>query len=202
MGKEIDFLKNFVEGKIDINCFEEELYGNNDLKMLLEDNNINWMDTYLENSNPYLRLLELNYKDFGDRLNAQGVVELFLKKIGIEFNANEQFRDDFNLILDSMPKYLNVKMGFIQKYIFPTDKNISKKEKKEYMKQKFKEYFRYHNKPPHWIQSPKWIIKNDTPLYFLGQKEIKDCELFHDNGAIYIFINVETKEVETVIQLY
>ena len=202
MSREIGFLKNFVEGKIDIKSFEKELYENNSLKTLLEDRSLNWAETYLKNTNPYLYLLELNYNDAGDRLNAHGTVELFLKNIGIEFNVNKQFSDEYDLILNAMPKYLDIDMEFIQKYIFPKDKNISKKEIKEYMKLKFREYFKYHNKPPQWIQNPEWIIKNDIPLFFLGQKEIKDCELFHDNGAIYIFIDVKTKEIETVIQLY
>jgi hypothetical protein len=200
MKREIDFLKNFVEGNININKFEEELYENENLQKLLNDNSINW--GYLDHTTPYYYLLELNYNDIRGKLNAQGAVELFLEKKGVEFIKNKQFYDEYSLILDSQPKYLDIDTKFIQKYIFPKENNKTKKEIKEYMKNKFNEYFKYQNKPPRWIQNPNWIIKNDIPLFFLGQMEIKDCKLFHDNGAIYIFVNEKTKEIETVIQLY
>jgi hypothetical protein len=202
MEKEIEFLKHFVEGNIDIKIFEKELYENENLKEKLEDHNLNWGETYIKNSNPYLYLLELDYSDSGDRLKAQGTVELFLQAKGIAFDESKQFNNEYSLMLDTQPKYLDVSMKFIEEFILPKDKNKTKNEVKEHMKLKFKEYFKYHNKPPRWIQSPKWIIKNNIPLFFLGQMEIKDCKLFHDNGFIYIFIDEKTGEVETIIQLY
>jgi hypothetical protein len=200
MEKGMEFLKDFVEGNIDIKIFEKELYENSDLKELLDDDSIKWK--YLNKSSPYLYLLELDYNNIGDKINAQKTIELFLKEKGVKFIENKQISDEYSLILDAQPKYLDVDKIFIQKYIFPNDKNKTKKEIKEYMKEKFNEYFKYQNKPPKWIQNPQWIIKNDIPLYFLGQMEIKDCKLFHDNGYIYIFVDEKTKEIETVMQLY
>jgi len=65
-----------------------------------------------------------------------------------------------------------------------------------------KELFRYHTKPPRWIQHPQWIIKEGKPLFFLEQFEIKDCQLFLDNGFAYLFVNGENGAIETVNQFY
>jgi hypothetical protein len=200
MENEINFLKDFVEGRVDIKTFEKELYENENIQKLLDDNNINWKMG--DSLTPYLFLLELNYNNIYGKLDARGAVELFLKIKGIEFTRDKQYSDTYSLILEAQPKYLNVDIKFIEKYIFPKDKNKTKNEIKEYMKEKFKEYFQYQNKSPKWIQNPNWIIKNEVPLFFIGQMEIKDCKLFHDNGYIYIFIDTKTKEIETVIQFY
>jgi len=201
MEKEINILKSFVEGNIDTKTFEKELYENENLKKILDDNNINTMYSR-RHSSPYYYLLELNYNDIRGKLKAQGAIESFLNNKEIKFIKNNEFIDEYNLILDAQPKYLDVDTKFIQKYILPSDKNKPKKELKEHMKLKFKEYFKYQSKPPQWIQNPEWIIKNDVPLFFLGQKEIKDCKIFHDDGAVYIFVDEKTGEIETITQLY
>jgi hypothetical protein len=202
MDKEIQFLKDFAEGNIETAIFEQKLYENNNLQFVLEDDSLSWSGTYMEHTTPYLYLLELDYKNINGKLNAQGAVELFLQKKGIPFNKNENYQEDHLLILETQPKYLDVDMAFIEKYILPRDKSKSKIELRNRIKENFKKYFKYQNKPPRWIQSPKWPIRNEIPLFFLGQIEIKNCDLFHDDGFIYIFIDRETKETETVMQFY
>lgn len=79
---------------------------------------------------------------------------------------------------------------------------IAKADKKQFIKQRYAELFKYQTKPPQWIQHPDWLIKNDKPLFFLGQFEIKNCNLFNDDGRIYLFIDTGTGAVETVKQFY
>lgn len=136
MEKELAFLKNVVEGKIDIKIFEKELYENNKIQEVLDDESINWK---MSNSlTPYYYLLEIDYNSISGKLNAQGALELFLNIKGIDFIVNKQFSDEYDLILDTQPKYLDVDEKFIKKYIFPKEKGLSKTEVKKYMKGKFK----------------------------------------------------------------
>lgn len=63
-------------------------------------------------------------------------------------------------------------------------------------------FFKYQTKPPQWIQNPNWPIRKEKPLFFLGQMEIKKSALLHDEGKVYLFIDPETGNIETVKQFY
>ena len=40
------------------------------------------------------------------------------------------------------------------------------------------------------------------PAVFQGQLPIEDAQLFHDNGAAYLFLHPQRGEFETVVQFY
>lgn len=202
MADEIQILKDFVEGKISDHDFEQQLYINSALEKLLSDSAVNWYGTYLQDTTAFLYLIGQNYKNTEGRLNAHETVQLFLNKIGIEVVTSAKHTDDYELLLSICPKYIDAEADFIEKYIVPEDQTLSKAERKQYMKQRYAELFKYQTKPPKWIQNPDWPIKNDKPLYFLGQVDLKKGELFHDEGSIFLFIDTETGIVETVKQLY
>ena len=107
----------------------------------------------------------------------------------------------YDLILTTQPKYIDIDSSFFEKFILPENRNLSKTELKQLIKDNFNKYFKYQNKPPKWIQNPAWIIRDDKPLYFIGQLELKN-DIFHDNGFVYIFANTKTGEIESVKQLY
>lgn len=201
MADEIQILKEFVEGKISDQDFEQHLYTNPALEMRLSDPAIHWNGTYLQNTTAFLYLIGQNYKNAEGRLNALETVKLFLGKIGIEVKTSTQ-HSEYDLILNTSPKYVDAEPDFIEKYILSQDKTLSKADQKQYIKQRYAELFKYQSKPPKWIQNADWPIKNDCPLFFLGQIEIKKGDLFHDNGNVYLFIDPETGTVETVKQLY
>ncbi|MDR2639587.1 MAG: hypothetical protein LBC09_07115 [Helicobacteraceae bacterium] len=201
----IKLLKDFVEGAIDAASFEKSLYENSDLEALLSGGDISWRGTYLEKTTPYLYLLEQNYGTITGVINALGAVALFLKKRDIPFEEkgqNYERLEQYELILSAQPQYIDADMAFIEKYILPEIESGTKSEMKRRIKEKFNDRFKYQDKPPKWIQNPQWLIKNETPLYFLGQIEIKQSKLFHDNGYLYIFIDQNTKAIETIVQLY
>ncbi|BAP32655.1 uncharacterized protein CHSO_3618 [Chryseobacterium sp. StRB126] len=198
----IQFLKDFVQGKISCKEFEQQLYTNPELEKLLSDSSVSWQKTYLQDTTPFLYLAEQNYTNPNGRLNAQQTVQLFLDKIGIKTTATSQYSNDYNWILSTSPKYIDADLGFIEKHILPEDKNLSKAEQKQHIKQRYAELFRYQTKPPKWIQNPEWPIQNNSPLFFLGQIEIKKCDLFQDDGFIYLFIELKTGTIETIKQLY
>ena len=199
MTEEIKIIKDFVEGRLPDSELELQLQTNTELKNILQDMSISWTGTYVK-TNPLDFLKTLKLKSISGRLNAQGVLKSFLDKKGVTTIDFKKYSDDYKLILDTQPSYVDPDPDFVERVIIPLDK--SKSETKKIMKEKFKELFQYHKRPPKWIQSANWPIKNDIPLFFLGQLEIKDCELFHDNGSIYLFMDKLTGDIETVKQFY
>lgn len=193
----LETIKAFVEGRLSDKELELKLES---LKAILEDSSFSWVDTYVK-TNPFDYLQSLKLKSMSGRLNAQDVLELFLQRKGISSVRFKKYSDDYDLILDSQPKYIDADTDFIERVILPTGER-TKSETKQIMKERFKELFQFHKRQPKWIQSPNWPIRNDIPLYFLGQLDIKDCDVFHDNGSVYTFIDRETGDIESVKQFY
>ncbi|TDX86360.1 hypothetical protein [Epilithonimonas xixisoli] len=202
MTDEFRILVDFAEGKLSSKDFEQEIYTNKKLEALLSNETVDWSGTYLQDSSPFLFLAEQNYDSADGRLNAQGAVQLFLKKMNIEVQSTKQYSEDYDLLLATSPKYLDIQPDFFEKYILPTDRSLSKPDKKLMIKKTIAELFKYQTKPPKWIQNPNWLIKNNKPLYFLGQVDIKKSDLFHDDGSVYLFADTETGSIETVKQFY
>ena len=201
MTNEYKILIDFVEGRLTGLELRKELENNRELKLLLTTKELLWHDTYIE-TNPYNYLMSLRFSNVGDLLNAQGAIHLFLDKKDIKYNEFKKYSEEYDLLLDTQPNYIDIDPVFIEKYIIPKNRPQKKGELKKIMKEKFKSMFQYHKRPPSWIQSAEWPIVNDKPLYFLGQYEIKDCNVFHDNGYVYIFVDKESKNIKTVTQLY
>lgn len=201
MKEEIQLLTEFVEGKMSSKEFEQQLYTNHSLELFLSKAEINWNGTYLEGTNAFLYLVEQNYSSTEGVLNAQGTAVLFLRKLEIETVPTINYTEHHKVSTLS-PQYIDADSVFIEKHIMPTDKTLSKPALKQYIKARYTELFAYQSKPPKWIQNPQWPIKNDKPLFFLTQVDIKDCRFFHDNGCIYLFLDPETGAIETIQQFY
>ncbi|MDR2918654.1 MAG: hypothetical protein LBV72_04730 [Tannerella sp.] len=195
-------LLKFVEGKMTVQEFENELYINGELEDLLRQST-DWSGTYIGNAanDLYNYLIALDYSGMDGQINAIGALELYFAKKGITYSKTNKYPELYDLILASQPKYLDVDTSFIEKYILPVDENLTKTELKKIIRTNFEKYFRFQSKPPHWLQSPAWIIKDEKPLYFVGQLELKN-KLFHDDGMVYIFLNEDTGEIETIMQFY
>ena len=202
MDDKIDILLKFVAGELPVQKFENELYTNAALEELLRLST-DWEGTYIGQlaTNLYDYLIALNYSNTNEKINAIDALQLYFKKEGISCSVTNKYSDLYGLILSSQPKYLDVDMQFIEKYILPTNDNLSKLEMKKIMRSNFEKYFRFQGKPPRWIQNPAWIIKNEKPLFFVGQLELKN-DLFHDTGAVYVFLNEDTAEIEMIKQFY
>jgi len=198
----MDILLKFVAGEVTVQEFEQELYYNAELEELLRKST-DWSGTYIGNSatNLYDYLIALDYSGTDDKINAIGALELYFAKEGITYTKTDKYNDFYNLIYASQPKYLDVDTWFIEKYIVPEGDKLSKPEQKRVMRSNFEKYFRFQNKPPRWIQNPAWIIKNEKPLFFIGQLDLKS-EFFHDDGVVYVFLDEGTGEIETVKQFY
>lgn len=202
MTEEIQLLTKFVEGNLPPKEFEQQLYTSPSLQKFLSETKINWHGTYLEGTNAFLYLAEQDYNSTAGVLNAQGTAALFLERSGIETAPTEKYADEYNHASVLGPKYIDADSAFIEKYIIPSDKTLSKSAVNKFIKARYAQLFTYQSKPPKWIQNPQWPIKNDKPLFFLAQVDIKDCAFFHDTNSIYLFLDTETGAIETIQQFY
>jgi hypothetical protein len=138
----------------------------------------------------------------GGLVNSEGIIEDFLKKADVSFQPAKRFGNAYSWILKTVPDYLDPPLEFMTEMIIPVDTSLSEAQKKKLIKERLKEYFRYIDKPPRWIQGPDWPIRNGTPLIFIGQVPIDASDLFHDKGAAYVFFDVVGGGFETVAQFY
>ncbi len=204
MKNEINSLKNFAEGNLNASDFEQLLYYNNKIITILSDTSlIDYSKIYLNNySTIYDYLISLNYKLSEHRMEAHFTVCRLLDELNIKFEKSNAYNELHNLLLDTQPKYIDIDLDFFEKNIWKSEyAQLSKSEQKKKIKEKINVLFKFHKKSPKWIQSPNWPIENNRPLYFLGQFEIKDCNLFHDNGYVYLFVN-QNNDIKTVVQFY
>ncbi len=181
--------------------FEQRVYSDPAIETLLGDGSLSWHGTYIE-SNPYNFLIELNYADPADLLNAQGAMELFLERKGVSFERTSVYSDFHELILKAQPEWLDVDTMYLEMHILPDAGDRKGRKLKKWLKARLKELFRYHKRPPEWIQNPEWPINENGPMYFLGEIHIDDRELFHDEAAAYLFLDRKTGVTETVIQVF
>jgi hypothetical protein len=135
-------------------------------------------------------------------LDAQGAMELFLQQKGIPFQRHSGAAELHDLLLSAQPSWLAVDTTYLQKHVLPDANGRSGHDLKAWLGSRLKQLFRYHRKPPKWIQSPAWPITENGPMYFPGQLTLDDCECFHDQAAAYVFLDPKTGETRTVIQVY
>jgi len=198
MGK-IDIIVKFVERKISIEDFLESLYHDEELEKILSEDIKLSPFTYLGETT-YLYLLDQNINTPGGLLNSLSVLEEFLEKKQVKFEKNNEAAKQYSLMLKVQPNWLDIPDWYLKKILELSD-NRTGKELEVFLREKIKHDFRYTKKPPKWVQNPAWIIRDNKPLLFIGQLEL-DFETFHDKGAVYVFLDTESGEIETVKQLY
>ena len=198
-----EIILQFIAGEIDTATFENALYSDPALEELLRDPSINWSGTYIVSqvTDLYEYLIMQNYSRLDDKVNVIGALELFLQKKGIKYSKGDANLELYGLMLDTQPKYIDVNSAFFEKHILPSDRNMTKAELKKTIRENYIKHFKYQTKPPLWLQNPDWIIKNDKPLFFIGQLKLVN-DIFHDDGAVYVFLDAETGDIETVKQFY
>lgn len=203
MNKHLKILKDFAEGVITITDFEKLLYAEIGFETVLSDKNIDTSNLYLgEYDNIYTYLISLNYKNAEDWTDIHHTVCSFLEVKQVGFSKTLIYEDFLDVMLSAQPKYLDILPSFYEQYIWKLNyETLSKIKQKQKVKETINALFKYHKKPPKWIQNPNWPIENNKPLFFLGQYEIKDCNVFHDNGCVYLFVN-DKKEIKTIAQFY
>ena len=190
-------LIDFIEDRITPGNFLDMFYEDEELQSVLEkEKNI---PPYTDCGNLCLYIFEVNASKLGSVLNLKDAIKKYLSKKEIEFTYSDKTDKNFNIFLAALPQWLDPPAELFSSIL--DNETLSNAEKKEQIKLQIKRDFRYLKKPPSWIQSPAWIIKDGKPLVFIGQLEL-DIEVFHDQGAVYVFLDTASGEIETIKQFY
>jgi hypothetical protein len=191
----LDLIVDFVEGKISTDDFQRYLHTDKELEDILsEDAKIL---PYTKDSNIYIYLLQIDFQSPGGRLNSQEALCKFLDAKGIAHTKDETRKRIFSILLRAQPRWLDIP-EFYLKEIFPPDMDRKQDEIISYAKNKIGEKFTFIDKPPKWLQSPRWMFKNGHPLTFIGQIDIG--KIRHDETQLYIFYDDRSKEFFTLEQ--
>ncbi len=195
---QLEVLIAFVEGRLDGPSLDAAL-GTDEMKTLLssfED------PRYPAISNHLRRLQKQQGKSLGGYVNSEGIVEDFLRKGEVDFTAAKRYSSAYRLILGAIPKYVDPPLDYLLEHVLPKDESLSESKKSKIIKERIKEQFRFVSKPPAWVQSGDWPIRNGKPLVFIGQIPIDAPDLFHDSGAVFLFYDPVNGGFETVAQFY
>ena len=188
---------DFIEDKITPSDFLNAFYEDEKLQSTLEEEKD--IDPYTNCGNLCLFIFEANASKLGSVLNLKDALKQYLQQKKIAFAYSDKTEKNYDIFLTALPQWLNVPAEYFSTIL--DNDTLSKAEKKEQIKAQVKRDFQCLKKPPKWLQDCNWPISKDKPLVFVGQLEL-DTELFHDKGAVYVFLNVDTGEIETIKQFY
>ena len=63
-------------------------------------------------------------------------------------------------------------------------------------------WFRCLGPGPDWIQEAEWQFANERPMVFLGQVDVPaSAKLLHDDARVFVFLDGETAEIKTIMQI-
>ena len=181
-------IKNFIEGKISPEDFQNEVVLNDALQNYLE-NNARYTPRFLKESGDklwvYLACIDISY--VGGRYDLHALVYELFKEDG--YKPAKKYADDFRVYLKLLDAVGYVDCPEITEGLIMDLPPVKFSEKVKILKAKIKEIFRYDKNPPEWIQEPEWQIRNGKPMIFRGQYEIPDgCRyvFYDDEGEIEI----------------
>lgn len=189
-------VRAFVSGETPAREFEQQVYGDPEMEALLSQ----------EDAPKFCRtgttlfhyLIGIDYDSPGDVLDVQHVLVEFLARHGVPTKPAAGPLNEFRLLLDAQPRWLDADMKYLASRLAPAPPS-SPKEQKAWLRQRILELFRYVKSPPRWLQSPAWPIGDSGPLVFLGQFAVSDY--FHDNAVVYVFHDPATNECRSVVQV-
>ena len=190
-------LRGFAAGEVQPHEFRDRLSGDPGFEAVLAD------DPHLDPAN-YVRgsvyrfLLECDFDDPGDILNAHGAVCDFLDRNGHPYRRTGEYADFYQLDLEASPGWLAADPKYVRDHILPGADGRTGHELRLWLADRLLERYRYVSKPPDWVQGPCWPHGAAGPLVFLGQLEV--VGYFHDFGTVYVFHDPATGECQTVIQ--
>lgn len=197
--QEVSILVAFVEGRLAAHEFESALHTNamQDLLSLFEN------PRYPASTNHYRRL---NHKQdrtsLSGLVNSEGIVLQFLKNAGIECNPVMPYDALYQLILASLPDYIDPPMTFILEHLLPKDKSISPSAMKQHIQSQIAELFTYSNQAPAWIQAAEWPIDAGDPAFFIGQIAVCAPDAQDEVGMAFLFFHKKRGDYETITQYY
>jgi hypothetical protein len=202
-------LTDFVEGKITFSDFWSVFLNNPTIESYLKNDPTLEKGSYI-GSNTYDFIMtegtqkfgkKVGWERTGSQLNIFGAVCQHLSRKGIPFIETNIYKERYNLLLDCQPSWLDIDESFLfDEIIKKAPAGVKKSELKKWIKNRIKEMFRYASSPPRWIQNPGWPIIDNRPSVFLCQQNINNY--FHDSATVYVFIDEDSKEIHTVLQVF
>lgn len=186
----LELIKNFVEGKLDINKFKDICLYNQEFRQQIKDcQNMNIGKQY---NYEILKMLDsANWQNFSQQNKIHLIFLFYLVDNNIrDFNETETYLQKARFYSDLIPDWLSDDaMTYVDEEIIEkAPENLSDKDKKKWIKQRIKETFRYEKKPPEFAQEGVWPRDEDGNfLVFRKQKEKGDL-------VTYIFVNPKTKQ--------
>ncbi len=204
----IEIIRGFVAGDVRPREFAALLAEQQSFARLLDDRSELPERSYIRQppriNNTYEFLISCNLGNEGIRgpLNAVGALCQFMDRRGIGYDrVTDEYQRLHGFALDVQPAWLDVDADFLKRNIIdkgPPD--LSKSASKAWARKRLREMFRYAGKPPRWVQSPNWPIREGRPLVFMGQVTVENY--FHDRAVLFVFHDPEAEEFVTVAQVY
>lgn len=186
----LKIIKQFVEGKLDINSFKNICIFNQEFREQIKDcQNMNIGKEY---NYEILKMLDhINWKNFSQQDKIHLIFLFYLVDNNIkDFKETEMYLEKARYYSDLIPDWLSDDaMTYVdEKIIEKVPENFSEKDKKKWIKQQIKETFKYEKRPPEFAQEGVWPQDEDGKfLVFRNQKQKGDL-------VTYTFVNPKTKQ--------
>ena len=186
----LKIIKQFVEGKLDINSFKNICIFNQEFREQIKDcQNMNIGKEY---NYEILKMLDhINWKNFSQQNKIHLIFLFYLVDNNIkDFKETEMYLEKARYYSDLIPDWLSDDaMTYIDEEIIEkVPENFSEKDKKKWIKQQIKETFKYEKRPPEFAQEGVWPQDEDGKfLVFRNQKQKGDL-------VTYTFVNPKTKQ--------
>ena len=194
----LELIKNFVEGKLDINKFKDICLYNQEFRQQIKDcQNMNIGKQY---NYEILKMLDsANWRNFSQQNKIHLIFLFYLVDNNIrDFNETETYLQKARFYSDLIPDWLSDDaMTYVDEEIIEkVPENFSEKDKKKWIKQQIKETFKYEKRPPEFAQSGIWP-KDKNGNFLVFRKQIEDGE-----KVTYIFVDPKTKKEYTFEEQY
>ncbi len=193
--KNLNFIKEFIEGKMPVNEFKEYFFNNKSMQNLVSTENPAMVEKYggtlnfmlHMNWNSPIKVVELTY-----------VLDSLLIKNGIKFQRSEKYSKAASFYYNLLPAWIgeDAEDYVIDEIIEKAPKGLTKVELKKWVKERISETFRCEKSKPRWAQGGEWPRMPDGRfMIFRSQK--KDGEL-----VTYTFVNPDTGEEVKIEEYY
>jgi len=146
----------------------------------------------------YIKATKKISNELGECLNIFGNIERFYTYSYPDAYISDYYEKSYNLLLDVAGEAFEGKDvdSIVESIVKSVLSCKTKKERISKAKQMLKETFHVEdNKKPRWIQGGEWPMGVNSPMKYIGRKKIED-------GAVFIFQDVDSGEKKEVVQYY
>lgn len=192
----IDIIKNYLNNNITSKTFQQELYSNKEMEIILSEDI--YIPPYTNSAgNIFLYLIESDLSSPSGELNCKDLLAKYLVKKNIEFALDNKHEELHSMLIKIQPAWVRVP-GEYFKHLIDKHSGKSGKDLENALKKDIATNFQCINKKPKWLQSPQWPIEDNIPLVFIGQFDIS--EIRHDVSSLYVFYNKKKNNYTTIEQ--